>query len=120
MQNIPCHFEFLSKNPEKTRDFYRALFNWRWDEDRERGYHKIGFGSETNVSGGLLRKSDAASCPGGVIYFSVDDVAAAAQQVGKAGGQILVPRQEIKGLGCYAVARDPDGNLFGLWQKSGR
>ena len=33
-----------------------------------------------------------------------------------AGGSVVRPRTEIPSLGYYAYARDPQGNVIGLWE----
>ena len=32
------------------------------------------------------------------------------------GGKIVVPKMAVKGMGWFAIALDPDGNVFGLWE----
>ena len=44
---------------------------------------------------------------------SVDDFVA---KTTSAGGSIAVPKMEIPGVGFIAYCKDPDGNMFGLFQ----
>jgi len=37
--------------------------------------------------------------------------------VQKLGGEIIVPKQEVPGMGYFALALDPEGNIFGLWEE---
>jgi predicted enzyme related to lactoylglutathione lyase len=34
----------------------------------------------------------------------------------RAGGEIVIPRTDVMGMGEFAHFRDPDGNLIGLWR----
>jgi predicted enzyme related to lactoylglutathione lyase len=38
------------------------------------------------------------------------------QKIKALGGKIIVPKQEVMGTGWSAVAKDPEGNEFGLFQ----
>jgi predicted enzyme related to lactoylglutathione lyase len=53
--------------------------------------------------------------PGGsLVYFACDDCGVEAERVATAGGSIESPKEPIGEYGFCVVARDPDGNRFGL------
>lgn len=52
--------------------------------------------------------------PGWLAYFSVDDIDAAAQRLGQAGGRIVQGPDEIPGNCFSLVAEDGNGARFGL------
>ena len=41
MANPLCHFELMSSDPSKCKDFYRSIFNWEFDEESMPGYSVI-------------------------------------------------------------------------------
>jgi predicted enzyme related to lactoylglutathione lyase len=49
-------------------------------------------------------------------YIAVDDVDAAVDKVGSAGGQVLMPPVDIGEAGRMAFVADPTGPAVGLWQ----
>lgn len=49
-------------------------------------------------------------------YLAVDDVDAAAEKAGPAGGQVLMPPTDIGDAGRMAFVGDPTGAIVGLWQ----
>ena len=49
-----------------------------------------------------------------LVYFGIDDLDAAADQIGPAGGTVMVPPQEVPG-GRILVAQDPQGAVFALF-----
>ena len=61
-----------------------------------------------------MRRRDDAPAP--VVVVDVGSVNAALARVEAAGGSVVRPRTEIPSLGYYAYARDPQGNVIGLWE----
>ena len=57
--------------------------------------------------------SEASEAP--LVLFEVDDVDAALERVGKAGGRIVVPVLAFPGGRRFHFA-DPAGNVLGAWQ----
>lgn len=51
---------------------------------------------------------------GTVVYFTCDDCSVEAGRVAGAGGAIEREKMSIGEFGFIALARDPDGNMFGL------
>ena len=54
--------------------------------------------------------------PGTVITVDVPGVADALEKVSEAGGEMVLPIQDIPEVGKVAYARDPQGIVFGLFQ----
>ena len=49
-------------------------------------------------------------------YLATDDAAATAAQITAAGGQVVAPPMDVMDLGVMAIAQDPTGATFGIWQ----
>ena len=52
-----------------------------------------------------------------VTYLNADDIDATAARATEAGGQVIVPPMQVMGAGTMALALDPAGAVFGVWQK---
>ncbi len=117
------HFEIPANNVEKLRKFYAALFGWKIE--KMQGFTEY-WGVETvpvddkgelvrpGVNGGLMVKQNPEHKP--VYYIAVESVDEYSQRIEELGGRITVPKQEIPGMGWWAFALDPEGNLFGIFQ----
>ena len=65
---------------------------------------------------GLGPQQDPDDPPRWTTYFATDDAAATAARITEAGGTVVFPPMEVGPMGTMAIARDPQGNPFGLWQ----
>ena len=107
-----CHFELMVSDPEKTRAFYENVFGWKYN-DSNPNYTMVKAGE--GPQGGIMKKP--AEMPGFAlsVYFCVDDIDATLERAVEAGGAIIVPKQEIP-MGIWAMATDPDGIPFGIYE----
>jgi hypothetical protein len=66
-------------------------------------------------AGALVQGPDNPVGSGGcMVYFGCDDCGIEAERVDPAGGSIESPKESIGDYGFCVIARDPDGNRFGL------
>lgn len=112
----PVHFEIPADNPERAIAFYSAIFGWnfqKWDGPMEYWMIKTGAG-EPGIDGGLMRRRDPAQpCVNTVDVTNLD---ATLGQIEKSGGQCVVPKMPIPGVGWLAYCKDLDGHIFGIMQ----
>ncbi len=114
MGNPIIHWEFVVPDAEKARNFYRKIFDWRFDDKAFPGYTIIDTGQDPG--GGLTVTGRPAPTAGLNTYFEVSDLRRTLSQVVELGGKILVPRTEIPTVGSYAMFADPDGIAVGVLQ----
>jgi len=114
MANPICHFEFMSDDPEKCRQFYGSVFDWEFDDESMPGYTLIGTGSDPG--GGLMKRPAESPGPCMNVYFLVDDIGDTLDKVQKAGGKVLVPETPIPNVGWFAIIADPEGLHFGVFK----
>ena len=111
-----AHFDISAEDPDKLAPFYERIFQWKFEKwDGPMPYWMITTGpdGEPGINGGLsVRQEDANT----VNTIDVKDVDAVLSQIKEAGGQILVEKGPIPGIGWYAQFSDPAGNVFGLMQ----
>ena len=111
------HFDIPSDNPERAQKFYQDVFGWefaKWDGPMEYWMIKTGENDTPGINGGLARRM-----PGQIGMINTIDIPLIDEFIIKIqsnGGQILVPKMEIPGVGHYATCMDTEGNIFGIIQ----
>ena len=114
--NRPIHFEIPAEKPERAIEFYEKVFGWKfekWDGPAE--YWIISTGESTpGIDGGLMTRRDPAQpC---VNTMDVADLDATVGVVEGAGGQCVVPKMPVPGVGWLAYFKDTEGHIFGAMQ----
>lgn len=113
------HLELSANDPAATSKFYSELAGWKIEVDPGFDYYQ--FSAEGGPGGGFVKPDGKQYNAGNVIpYFGVDDVDAALKKVVALGGQVVLPKTEIPGLGWYAFFKDPSGNRMGLYAAAPR
>jgi predicted enzyme related to lactoylglutathione lyase len=101
-------------DPEAAQRFYSELFGWRFEEVQggPGPYSAIYRGERAN--GGMMQIPPGQAAPSHwLVYFGIDDIDAAAEQIGSSGGRLVVERMDVPG-GRILVAQDPQGATFAL------
>ena len=123
MDHTIVHFEIPAENVEKLKKFYGELFGWKIEKmPGGMDYWGIltvpvdekGMPMHPGVNGGMMKRTRPEHKP--VNYISVESVDEYSKKVVQLGGQIIVPKMEIPGMGWWALALDPDGNQIGLFE----
>lgn len=117
MSGSVTHFEIYAEDPSKLADFYRGLFGWQVDQAPGIDYWRIETGgTETqNIGGGLTyRPMPGLRC--WVHYVNVPSIDEALIQTELLGGVVLRPKTAVPKTAWYAMAADPEGNIFAIWQ----
>ena len=111
------HFDIPSDNPERTQKFYSKVFGWqfdKWDGPIEYWMVKTGENSQPGINGGMARRM-----PGQIGMTNTIEVPSLDEYTNKIqsnGGQVLIPKMPIPGVGHYATCMDTEGNIFGMIQ----
>jgi predicted enzyme related to lactoylglutathione lyase len=106
--------ELATSDAAAAKAFYCDLFGWTFnDSPMPNGTYTI-FQSEGNDSAALYENNQMP--PAWAIYFSTPDVDASAATVKELGGSIVMGPMDIGPPGIMAVAQDPRGMVFNLWQ----
>jgi uncharacterized protein len=117
----PCWVDTLQPDPETAMQFYGELFGWEFDGPgpmtggayyvaRLRGRDVAGIGSLPQAS------SDV----GWNTVIAVANLESAAAAVSDAGGDLVLEPTDAAPAGRIAVARDPLGASFCLWEAQER
>ena len=91
------HFEICGENPAKLAEFYSRVFGRQID------------------SGGLIYRPIRALY-GWIHYVSVPSIDNAIAQAEILGGVLLHPKTAVPNTAWFAIAADPEGNIFAIWQ----
>ncbi|GGW66692.1 hydrolase [Streptomyces lucensis JCM 4490] len=98
---------------EAGKRFYGELFGWSFEE---------AYGSSVwaRLDGGLVAslapKTDGRMPTVWTVSFATSDAVALARRITAAGGQVVMAPFPVGDLGIAALATDPGGAVFGLWQ----
>lgn len=126
LDHTVVHFEIPANNVKKLRTFYEEVFGWNitrapmpdieyWNVATVPIDEK-GMPQRPGVNGGLYPRTPNMPAAPQVNYISIENIDEYMDKVTKAGGKILVPKQQIPTVGWFATATDPEGNAFGLLQ----
>jgi len=112
------HFEIPVTDVEAAKEFYSQVFGWtmtRWGEEPN-VYWLITTGEPgtPGIDGGFYT-------PQGELKGTVNtiDVANLDEMIAKilaCGGEIVIPKGPVPGVGWLAYAKDPGGAVFGMMQ----
>ena len=113
----PCWVDVSVDDVPKAIAFYQALFGW----DIPLGGPEVGGYSIAHQDGRIVAAvGPKMGSPGApsvwTTYLATDDVDATAAKIKGAGGQLLAEPMDVMEEGRMAVAADPAGAVFGLWQ----
>jgi len=117
------HFDIPADDVEKLASFYKKVFNWKIEKlPGPVDYWLIetvptdssGRLVEPGVNGGMMKRERPEERP--TNYIRVESVEEYAKRIEDNGGRIIVPKQEVSGMGYFAIAVDPEGNQFAVWE----
>ncbi len=99
----------------KAATFYGGLFGWTCvDQGEEAGHYTM-----CEIDGKPVAAIGPAMNPGPPMwttYFTVDDADKTAALISEAGGSVIVSPMDVLDVGRMAVAFDPSGAAFSIWQ----
>jgi predicted enzyme related to lactoylglutathione lyase len=125
MQRV-VHFEIHAGDPPRLIDFYGKVFGWTFQKyEGGPDYWTITTGptDRSGINGGLVRRmgpTPNAKEPTPVIAYvctvDVADLDKTAAAIVAAGGTLARPKMAIPGMAWLAYYKDPDSNIFGIFQ----
>ena len=112
----PCWVDLGAPDVDAARAFYSSVLGWGYTGGDQEfgGYYRAQ--ADGRDAAGLGPQQDPDDPPRWTTYFAADDVDATAARVTEAGGTVLLPPMDVGPMGRMAIALDPQGNPFGLWQ----
>lgn len=117
-QNPVCWFEIYVQDMPRARAFYEGVLQVKLEPlpGGLADYYTFPADmAQPGTSGAICRMEGVPSGGNGtLVYFSCRDAAVEAGRVEAFGGKVFKPKFSIGEFGFIALARDPDGNMFGL------
>jgi hypothetical protein len=116
-----AHFEIHASDPKAALAFYGGLFGWTVAMEMSPDYLLISSGEGPGIDGAIMKRmgpppAEGQPVNGYVCTLAVSDIDAMGAGVVAAGGVVAVEKMAVAGFGWNAYFKDPDGNIFGLWQ----
>ncbi|MGW0842653.1 VOC family protein [Streptomyces sp. NPDC002787] len=117
-EGVPCWVDAQLPDVEAGKRFYGELFGWTFKVAPGDGAHEVWAypaGTSTPLAA-LAPKPDGRLPTVWTVHFATPDAFALAARITAAGGQVITPPTPVGTLGTAALATDPEGAVFGLWQ----
>ena len=109
-------YELVTGDAAAAQAFYGDVVGWRFSDFADGGSGYRLFSAGEAAVGGLLELNDAMRAdgarPGWLGYVAVDDVDASVARIEGLGGQVMMPAEDIEGVGRMALVADPQGAPF--------
>lgn len=113
----PCWAELGTSDLDGAKRFYTRLFGWipETDTREQAGGYTVARLGDAPVAAltPLFQPSQPVAWN---VSFAVTDADASVRAVRHAGGTVLLGPMEVFDLGRFAVAADPGGAVFQLWE----
>ena len=107
------HFEVKAEDPDRAAAFYRTVFGWEFNDVGMPGMEYRMARTGESQGGGLYQSDDRDGHL--IVYFDTDDIDATIAKIRELGGS-AEDKQPIPGVGWFTSAKDPEGNVFSLFQ----
>ncbi|WP_199808291.1 VOC family protein [Streptomyces sp. NRRL S-1022] len=112
-EGVPCWVDAELPDVEAGKRFYGELFGWTFE---------AAYGSSVwarldgDLVASLAPKTDGRMPTVWTVSFATADAGALGRRITAAGGQMVMAPFPVGDLGTAALAADPEGAVFGLWQ----
>ncbi len=113
----PCWVDLGVSDIGEAQAFYSALFGWAIEQGPpETGGYAMCM-KDGRAAAGIGPKMGPPEAPSvWMTYISTDDADETAARIKAAGGQVMAEPFDVMDVGRMAVAVDPAGAVFGIWQ----
>ncbi len=107
--------ELSSRDSAATRSFLEKAFRWKFEEVHMPNGHYLSYKSPDGNTVGI-RPVQQSEPPSSMNYVRVEDLKLAEAKVLGAGGEIILPRTDIPGMGSFFWFKIPAGPMMACWQ----
>jgi uncharacterized protein len=113
----PCWVDLGVDDIAKASTFYASLFGWDIQPGPpEAGGYTMCLKKGRPVAGIGPKQGPPGSSPVWTTYLASADADQTAAKITEAGGQLFMQPMDVMDVGRMAVAADPGGAIFGIWQ----
>ncbi|MDN3297749.1 VOC family protein [Streptomyces ficellus] len=116
-EGMPCWADAMFTDVEGAKSFYGDVLGWTFGEaSSEFGDYTEAYADGKAVAAVVPPMPGAEDQSAWCLYLASPDVAATARKIRENGGELLMEPMQVGDFGSMALARDPSGVVFGLWQ----
>ncbi|WP_020574237.1 VOC family protein [Actinopolymorpha alba] len=114
----PCWVDATVPELEAAQRFYGGLFGWEFaDQGSEAGHYTMCLLNSVPVAGLMPPQPGGETVPPlWMTYLSTHDLDAVVHAVTHHGGKVMMGPMDVMEAGRMAIAADPTGAGFGMWQ----
>lgn len=113
----PCWIDLTTSDVDRAKDFYGAVFGWTFESGGPEYGGYINAARDGHPVAGLMANNPDWQTPDSwATYLHTADIDATVAAVKAAGGVGCLEPMEVPAKGFMAMATDPSGAAFGLWQ----
>ncbi|MHB0977512.1 MAG: VOC family protein [Candidatus Aquicultorales bacterium] len=111
------HFELPVDDPDRAISFYETVFGWeikKWEGPMEYWLVMTGPEDRPGIDGGLMKRTHPEATT--VNTIDVPSVDEFLEKIQANGGEVVMPKDAIPGVGWFAYCKDTEGNMFGIME----
>ena len=112
-----AHTELASTDPEATRLFLAKIFGWKFETVKLASRKMFSYQTPGGARGSV-RPIRPEENPGSINYVLVDDLDSSSSKIKRSGGEIVLPRVDVPGMGSFFWFKVPGGPVLACWQDS--
>ncbi|NNL58932.1 MAG: VOC family protein [Nitrosopumilus sp.] len=107
-------FDIPADDLDRAQKFYKDVFDWKFDKwDGPMEYYMADTGKEEpGINGGLAKRMPGQM--GITNTITVPSVDEFTKKIVDNGGQLIIKKMPIPGIGWFAQCTDTEGNVFGI------
>jgi uncharacterized protein len=121
---VPAWVDLSTTDAEASRAFYSDVMGWSFDVGGpEYGGYATANLRDLTVAGQMEMTPEMKAQgvpPNWTTYICASDADRVAEEIKGAGGQVMMGPMDVMEFGRMAIAQDPTGAVFGLWQPGTR
>ena len=110
-----AHTELASEDPAATKKFLGRAFGWKFETVKPASRRMVSY-ETPGGSRGSIRPTRQGENPSSVNYVLVTDLDSSASKIRELGGEIVMPRVDIPGMGSFFWFKVPGGPVLACWQ----
>ena len=113
------HFEIHAAETDRAERFYTGVFGWaaqRYGGPLDYRLLTTGPDDRPGINGAILQRSGPVDGQAVIAYvctIEVDSIEETERAVPAAGGEQVMDRMEVPGVGQLSYFKDTEGNIFG-------
>ena len=111
------HFEIPAEDTEASVKFFSNVFGWKFNKWGEMDYYlsESGPEEESGIEGAIMKRNHPDQPI--VNTIQVEDIDSTMKRIIENGGEIVVPKQSIPGVGTHSYFKDLSGYIHGVLEQ---